>query len=62
MELRGEGVGLVVEPAQDELPGLVVQVSNEDQGQAALALEREDVLRLFHHLGDWLLATGGAAT
>jgi hypothetical protein len=62
MELRGEGVRLLVEPAEDHVdgrpPGLVFQVTDEDQGQAALVLEREDVLRVFRHLGDWLITTG----
>lgn len=58
MELRGEGVRLLVEPADDtEAPALLVEVANEDQGQAALVLERDDVLQLFHQLGDWLLST-----
>lgn len=59
MELRGEGVRLLVEHADDEeaRPGLLVQVSNEDEGQAAIVLEREDVAELYELLSDWLVDT-----
>ena len=59
MELHGEGVRLVVEHADDEeaRPGLLVEVSNEDEGQASIVLEREDVAELLKLLSDWLVET-----
>jgi hypothetical protein len=60
MELIGDGVRLLVENADDEeaRPGLLIEISNEEQAQqASIVLEREDVEQLFDLLNDWLVDT-----
>lgn len=60
MELIGAGVRLLVEDSPDEetgAPGVLLEVSNDEHGQAALVLEREDVMQLVEELGSWLVDT-----
>jgi hypothetical protein len=57
MELRGDGVRLLAEPDDDDETALLIEVSNEAQGQAGIVLDLADVrdLRdaLDHHLINW---------
>jgi hypothetical protein len=57
MELRSESVRIVLEHEDgDGDPGVFVEVSNENEGQASLVLLEEDVEQVRDFLTSWLEA------
>ena len=60
MDLRGDGMHFRVEHCVDDEDGtigLLIEVTNVDEGMASIVLEREDVEALHAMLSDWLVDT-----